>query len=109
MFSQAELEYAQASADPAARLAARFAAKEAALKSLGAGLWAAALRDIEVARAPSGQPELKVSGRAAALAADQGVTGWSVSLTHTAQTAGAVVLAIRSTGGPSPAMEGTAR
>lgn len=108
MFSEAEREYAQASADPVTRLAARFAAKEAALKSLGAGLWAAALRDIEVARDPSGQPELRVSGRAAALAAGQGVTGWSVSLTHTAQTAGAVVLAIRSPGAGPPPPVGTA-
>ncbi len=73
--------------------AARFAAKEAVLKALGAGLGACALRDIEVVRGPSGAPSLALHGSASTLAADRGVTMWHVSLTHTAAVAAAMVVA----------------
>ena len=46
------------------RLAARFAAKEAAMKALGVGLGAFALRDVEVLTAPDGSPSLALHGRA---------------------------------------------
>jgi holo-[acyl-carrier protein] synthase len=85
-------------ADPAPRLAARFAAKEAAFKALGVGLGAARFREVEVRRLPSGAPQLGLSGRAAALAAQAGVEGLLVSLTHTAHEAVAVVVAL----GPVP-------
>ena len=50
-------------------LAARFAAKEAALKALGTG-WSQGIgwTDIEVVRAENGKPSLKVTGRAAEIA-----------------------------------------
>lgn len=75
-------------------LAARFAAKEAALKALGTG-WAQGVGWTEVAvhRAESGKPELVVTGRAAALAAERGITRWHVSLTHTKDHAVASVIA----------------
>lgn len=65
-------------------LAARFAAKEAALKALATG-WAQGVgwTDVAVHRAESGKPELVVTGRAAAVAAERGITRWHVSLTHT--------------------------
>ncbi|MET9416977.1 holo-ACP synthase [Streptomyces klenkii] len=75
-----------------ASLAARFAAKEAVAKALGAPgnlLWT----DAEVATEPSGQPRLLVSGTVAARAEELGVTSWHVSLSHDAGVASAVVVA----------------
>ena len=80
--------------DPAPRLAARFAAKEAVMKALGVGLGAFPFHDVEVVSLPSGAPSLVLSGRAAALADGLGVAGWRVSLTHTASVAEAVVVAL---------------
>ncbi|MBU6233611.1 MAG: holo-ACP synthase [Acidobacteria bacterium] len=75
-------------------LAARFAVKEAVLKSLGVGLGSVRLSDIETVRASSGQPRLVLHGTAAELAAERGVTSWQISLSHTDRTAGAVVVAL---------------
>jgi len=77
---------------PLGSLAARFAAKEAVAKALGAppGLqW----RDAEVVRHGSGRPELLITGTVAARAAELGVTSWHVSLSHDAGIASAVVIA----------------
>ncbi|RAY15112.1 holo-ACP synthase [Actinomadura craniellae] len=77
---------------PARSLAARFAAKEALAKALGApgGLrWT----DAEVRRAPGGRPELHVAGTVAAAAAGLGVTDWHVSLSHDGGIATAIVIA----------------
>ncbi|MFG2572858.1 MULTISPECIES: holo-ACP synthase [unclassified Streptomyces] len=76
----------------AASLAARFAAKEALAKALGAPpglLWT----DAEVYVEESGRPRLRVRGSVAARAAELGVTGWHVSLSHDAGVASAVVVA----------------
>ena len=80
--------------DPAQRLAARFAAKEAVMKALGVGLGAFSFQDVEVVNARSGKPELVLRGKAATLAAERGVAGWMLSLTHTERTAQAVALAL---------------
>lgn len=75
-----------------ASLAARFAAKEALAKALGApgGLtWT----DAEVVTTDSGRPSLRVCGTVAASAGELGVTGWHVSLSHDAGVASAVVIA----------------
>jgi len=93
LFSEAERSYATGTADPGARLAARFAAKEAVWKALGVGLGAAGFRDVEVVRGPDGAPALTLAGRAAVLAAARGVTRWHLSLTHTEAVAVASVLA----------------
>ena len=90
LFTDAERRDAHARPE---RLAARFAAKEAVLKSLRVGVGAAPWRAIEVRRDPDGAPRLALSGAAAALAADRGVARWHLSLTHTATSAGAVVVA----------------
>jgi holo-[acyl-carrier protein] synthase len=77
---------------PAHSLAARFAAKEALAKALGAPrglLWT----DAEIVTSPAGRPHLKVSGTVAAAAAGSGVTGWHLSLSHDAGIASAVVIA----------------
>ncbi|MBB5939589.1 holo-[acyl-carrier protein] synthase [Streptomyces zagrosensis] len=75
-----------------ASLAARFAAKEALAKALGAprGLrWT----DAEIWTLPSGQPRLRVRGTVAQCAARLGVRTWHVSLSHDAGVASAVVIA----------------
>ncbi|HEX5307718.1 MAG TPA: holo-ACP synthase [Solirubrobacteraceae bacterium] len=77
-----------------ARLAARFAAKEATLKVLRPGdddpvAW----RSIEVCRASSGWVELRLTGAAAALAADAGVSELALSISHESGFATAVVVA----------------
>jgi holo-[acyl-carrier protein] synthase len=93
LFTAGELAYAGRAADPAPRLAARFAAQEAAMKALGVGLGAFGFHEVEVARASSGEPSLVLSGTAARLASQRGVGKWWLSLTHTALVAQAVVLA----------------
>jgi holo-[acyl-carrier protein] synthase len=94
LFSDDERAYAERHRDPAPRLAARFAAKEAVMKALGVGLGAFKLRDVEVARRKSGAPELVLRGKATVLAERQGVTGWHLSLTHTDSMAMAVAIAL---------------
>ncbi|MFM8321095.1 MAG: holo-ACP synthase [Chloroflexota bacterium] len=91
-------ELADCAGSPAS-LAARFAAKEAAAKALGCGIGQVAWREIEVRRGPQGRPQLALHGSAAGLAADLGLLEWSLSLTHTAGLAGAVVVAAGGTGG----------
>ncbi|HEY7931686.1 MAG TPA: holo-ACP synthase [Acidimicrobiales bacterium] len=75
------------------RLAARFAAKEATLKTLKVGVGGAAWHDIEVRKLPSGAPSLHLTGRAAELANALGLATFEISLTHTAISAAAVVVA----------------
>jgi len=93
VFTPGELAYADRHADPTERLAARFAAKEAVMKALGVGLGAIDFHDVDVVRLASGQPQLVVRGRAAALAAEHGVQQWSLSITHTTTLAQAIVIA----------------
>jgi holo-[acyl-carrier protein] synthase len=99
LFSDAEREYAFRQKDPAKSLAARFGAKEAVMKAMGVGLWKFKFRDVEVVRAKSGAPSVTLHGRAAEMAAERGIGGWHLSLTHTETTAMAVVLALASSEG----------
>ena len=94
LFTEGERAYGARQRDPAARLAARFAAKEAVMKALGVGLGAFSFQDVEVVRAPSGAPSLRLSRKAAALASERGIGDWRLSLTHTHATAEAVALAL---------------
>jgi holo-[acyl-carrier protein] synthase len=75
------------------RLAARFAAKEAARKVLRVDRESVPWRAIEVRREPGGWTELELHGAAAELAERSGMSGFSVSLTHEAGFASAVVIA----------------
>ena len=61
VFSEGELAFARARVDPARRLAARLAAKRAAVRLLGPG---ALEREIEVVRGNYGPPRLRLSGAA---------------------------------------------
>jgi holo-[acyl-carrier protein] synthase len=75
-------------------LAARFAAKEAAAKALGCGIGPVAWTEIELWRVGSEAPALNLTGNAARIAAGQGLTQWSVSLSHTPNLAIAAVVAL---------------
>ena len=95
VFTPAEREEAAGRHDPVPGLAARFAAKEAVMKSLSVGLGAFDFADVEVVRGEGGAPALTVTGRAAALAEERRVGGWHISLTHTATVAMAIAVAYR--------------
>lgn len=91
-----EADYCRSRARPAEALAARFAAKEAALKCLGTG-WATGLgfAQIEVVRATSGAVSLQLRGAAAERALALGIDRWHLSLSHTEELAAAFVVAER--------------
>lgn len=76
-------------------LAARYAAKEAAAKALGTGLRGFGFLEVEILRGELGQPTLIFGGAAAELARAQGWFSQSVSLSHTARYAVAVVTALK--------------
>lgn len=93
LFTDRELEYCLSHANPFPSLAARFAAKEAVLKALGArGTWR--WRDMEVERAESGKPSVSLRAGAAAFARKRKVKSFHLSLTHDSDRATAVVLAV---------------
>jgi len=94
LFTDDELAYLASRADPVPGLAARFAAREAAMKALDQGLGAWGFHDISVVREGIGPPKLRVIGKAAEVASAFGVRGWQVSLTHTDTVAMAVVAAL---------------
>jgi holo-[acyl-carrier protein] synthase len=94
LFTAGEAAYAERRPEPARHLAARFAAKEAAYKALAGTAAARGIgwQDIEVAVEWDGRPTLRLHGRAAARAAELGVTRTHLSLTHADATAAAVVV-----------------
>ena len=96
LFTAAEQTYADQAVDPAPRLAARFAAKEATLKALGLGLGGMPMAEIEVIRHSDGRPELVLHGEAGEIAAEHGAGRWLVTLTHTDTVAQATVVALAS-------------
>lgn len=93
LFTERELGYCLSRADPAPSLAARFAAKEAFFKAVGLGWgrggdWC----EVEVRRTERGEPSLDVRGRAAEAARTRRAQRLHLSLTHTAEVAGAFVV-----------------
>jgi len=93
LFTPEELAYVAPKSDPVPSLAARFAAREAVMKAMGLGLGAFGFHEVWVSRAATGEPSLVVTGRAAELAAERGITAWLLSLTHTDSVAVASVVA----------------
>ena len=93
LFTPTELAYVAPKVDPVPSLAARFAAREAVMKALGVGLGAFGFHDVWVERTDAGVPRLVVTAAAAELAEAAGVVRWHLSLTHTATTAAAYVIA----------------
>lgn len=100
VFTPGELAHCRSRRDPWPGLSARFAAKEAAMKALGAGMDAVGWRDLEVVSQPGGQPGLRLHGRALALARRRGVDSLWLSMSHSRTLAVAQVVAWA--GGPSP-------
>jgi holo-[acyl-carrier protein] synthase len=93
VYTEREIAYAERKANKYERFAARFAAKEAGMKALGTG-WRGGLkwRDLEVVNLPSGRPTLQLHGKAAEIAGRLGVRNVSLSITHTAIQAMAMVI-----------------
>ncbi|HKS83132.1 MAG TPA: holo-ACP synthase [Candidatus Acidoferrales bacterium] len=93
LFTPAEVEYCERHKNKFERYAARFAAKEAAMKALGTG-WSNGVRwrDIEVVRTPSGKPSLQLEGQAQAIAAKLAVKNIALSITHSGNFALAEVI-----------------
>ena len=80
-FTPHEQEYAERFAKPARRYAARFAGKEAVMKSLGTGYRMIRWRDVEITG--GGKPTVNLTGTGAARAAALDVTRVELTITHT--------------------------
>src|SRR5205814_3148563 len=80
-------------------LAGRWAAKEAVSKVLGLGVRGIGWREIEIERLPTGQPAVRLHGRAATRAGQLGMERIAVSISHEADYAVAVAFGIRAAGG----------
>jgi holo-[acyl-carrier protein] synthase len=85
--------------DRAETFAGRWAAKEAVSKVLGLGVRGIGWRDIEIERLPTGQPAVRLHGRAAARAEQLGMERIAVSITHESDYAVAIAFGIRIAGG----------
>jgi holo-[acyl-carrier protein] synthase len=97
VYTKAEIAYCRGKP---ARLAARFAAKEAVAKALGVGIfWHGGVywRDVEVVRDHRGKPGVRLRGRALERAQQEGLTHWALSLSHSRDYAVAMVVATRET------------
>jgi holo-[acyl-carrier protein] synthase len=93
VFTQGEIEYCERKANRFESYAARFAAKEAAMKALGTG-WNHGIRwrDVEVVRPKGQRPTVQFHGLAAELAQKMGAKNIALSITHTAEQALAHVI-----------------
>jgi holo-[acyl-carrier protein] synthase len=93
IFTEGEIRYCDSKANRIERYAARFAAKEAAMKALGTG-WNHGVRwqDVEVSRQPGSRPTITFHGKAAEVAKKLGATNVALSLSHTAEQAIAEVI-----------------
>jgi holo-[acyl-carrier protein] synthase len=93
IYTPREIEYCDSKANRMERYAARFAAKEAAMKALGTG-WNHGVRwrDCEVVRLPGGRPTIAFHGKAGEFAARLGVKNAALSLSHTQEQAIAQVI-----------------
>lgn len=95
VFTEAEVAYCESRGKPRYQsYAARFAAKEATMKAMGTG-WNRNVgwREIEVVREPGHAPTIVLSGKAAAFARRRGIASLHLSITHSANSAIAHVIA----------------
>ncbi|HET7678153.1 MAG TPA: holo-ACP synthase [Candidatus Limnocylindrales bacterium] len=79
--------------------AGRWAAKEAVSKVLGLGVRGVGWRDIEIVRLPTGQPAVRLSGRALRRADQLGLGRVAVSISHEREYAVAIAFGVRTAGG----------
>ncbi len=93
VFTESEARYCERHKSKSERYAARFAAKEAAMKALGTG-WKRGVRwrDIEVRNEPSGKPGIHLTGAAAEHAERLGARHFHLSITHSGNVAFAQVI-----------------
>lgn len=93
IYTPGEIRYCESRRNKIERYAARFAAKEAAMKALGTG-WNHGVRwrDCEVVRLPGGRPTMEFHGKAGEFAARLGVRNAALSISHTAEQAIAQVI-----------------
>ncbi len=93
LYTPEEMAYCEKHRNKYERYAARFAAKEAAMKALGTG-WSGGVRwrDIEVVRATSGKPSLQLHGEAHNMAMKLGVKNIALTITHSGNLALAEVI-----------------
>ena len=93
IYTPGEMRYCDSKANRYERYAARFAAKEAAMKALGTG-WNYGVRwcDCEVVRMPGGRPTIAFHGRAAEFATRLGAKNVALSISHTTEQAIAQVI-----------------
>ncbi|MBQ3268145.1 MAG: holo-ACP synthase [Atopobiaceae bacterium] len=95
LFTDEERAYCERTARPAQHYAGRFAAREAVLKALGTGFsQGIGLKDVSVTRDESGRPQVRLVGRAAEVAAEQGVLEIALSLSFTRDMAVANAVAV---------------
>lgn len=90
VFNQNEREYIS---DNNQRAAGLFAAKEACAKALGCGIGPIRWVDIEITHDAEKKPRIVLHGAARSLAQSKNISSWSVSITHTKETAAAVAIA----------------
>jgi holo-[acyl-carrier protein] synthase len=93
VYTPDEIAYCEQFKNKFERYAARFAAKEAAMKALGTG-WSRGVRwvDVEVVRQRGGRPTISLKGAARKIADSLGVKHIALSITHTAEQAIAQVI-----------------
>ena len=93
IYTEGEIRYCDSKANRVERYAARFAAKEAAMKALGTG-WSRGVRwrDLEEYRQPGSRPTILFHGKAAEFAARLNAKNVSLSLSHTPEQAIASVI-----------------
>lgn len=94
VFTPREIDYCRSKADPSKHFAARFAAKEAILKSLGTGMaegitW----QDMEILNQESGQPVLSLTGKGKDVFNSLNLKDIHISMTHDRQYAVAQAIA----------------
>ena len=96
VLTEAERRYVR---DRPETMAGRWAAKEAVSKVLGLGVRGIGWRDIEVERLPTGQPAVRLHGRAKLRAEQLGMGRIAISITHESDYAVAIAFGIRTAAG----------
>jgi len=91
VFTEEEREYIDGRADRAGGI---FAAKEAVVKVLGCGIGPVSWQEIGIGYGEEGNPMVNLTDNAKRIAREQGITCWSVSITHTREYAAAVAVAL---------------
>jgi holo-[acyl-carrier protein] synthase len=93
IFTAAEIQYCSARKNAPLHYAGRFAAKEAAFKSMGRG-WGGEIswKDVEITNLASGAPQISFHGKALELVTEKQMARAFVSISHIQELAGAIVI-----------------